>query len=29
MEGMILGDVPEFDWIVDNLVQSENLINRN
>ena len=29
MEGMILGDVPGFDWIVDNLVQAENLVNRS
>lgn len=27
MEGMILGDVPAFDWIVEKLVQAEDLVN--
>ncbi|MDE2848108.1 MAG: nucleotidyl transferase AbiEii/AbiGii toxin family protein [Gemmatimonadota bacterium] len=27
MEGMILGDVPEFDWIVETLVQAEKSVN--
>ena len=27
MEGMILGDVPAFDWIVDNLIQAEDQVN--
>lgn len=29
MEGMILGDVPEFDWVVDKLTQAENQVNRS
>ena len=29
MEGMILGDAPEFDWVVDILVQAENQVNRS
>ncbi len=29
MEGMILGDAPEFDWIVENLVQAEDLVNKS
>lgn len=29
MEGMILGDVPAFDWIVDNLIRAEDLVNRS
>jgi len=27
MEGMILGDAPAFDWIVDNLILAEDLVN--
>ena len=28
MGGMILGDVPAFDWIVEHLIQAEDLVNR-